>query len=370
MGTLVKYEEMRIAVEQCARIDEAADLRDKASALAAYAKQRDDADLEVWMGEIKVRASVRIGELVRDLEKAKPGPVPVEDTSQRREVISKANAIEAAGLSRPEAYRLQDLAGPKDENLQKAGKAAAEVYFAQARVSKVPATESGLKAAVKDAVHSAMGDDEIKRAAKALKPADIAKKRDARDARERDLAEKTRSAAEQIGTQLYGVVYADPPWRFEPYSRETGMDRAADNHYPTEGTDAICEMVPPSADSAVLFLWATAPMLPDGIRVMEAWGFTYKRHVVWVKDRIGTGYWARNKHELMLIGTRGSVPAPSPGTQFCSVVDAPLGRHSEKPVVFAEMIETMFPNLAKLEMFCRSPRPGWDVWGNQAEQAA
>ena len=192
----------------------------------------------------------------------------------------------------------------------------------------------------------------------------------ARSEKERSLANATLVASRQIGHQLYGVIYADPPWRFEPYSRETGMDRAPENHYPTETTEAIARMVVPAADDAVLFLWGTAPMLPDALVVLNEWGFAYKSHVVWLKDRIGTGYWARNKHEILLIGTRGSVPAPSPGTQFTSVVEAPVGRHSEKPSVFAELIETMFPTMSKLEMFCRSTRPGWDVWGNQSEDAA
>ena len=80
---------------------------------------------------------------------------------------------------------------------------------------------------------------------------------------------------------------------------------------------------------------------------MPAWGFTYRSHLVWVKDRAGTGYWARSQHELLLIGTRGSVPAPSPGSQPASVIEAPVGRHSEKPPIFAEIIEALFPTLPR-----------------------
>jgi N6-adenosine-specific RNA methylase IME4 len=111
------------------------------------------------------------------------------------------------------------------------------------------------------------------------------------------------------------------------------MDRAADNHYPTSETDAICArpVGDIAADDCVLFLWATAPMLPDALRVMAAWGFAYKSHAIWKKDRIGTGYWFRNQHELLLIGTKGKIPAPAMGTQFPSVIDAPVGKHSEKP---------------------------------------
>jgi N6-adenosine-specific RNA methylase IME4 len=184
--------------------------------------------------------------------------------------------------------------------------------------------------------------------------------------RKRAAREQALAASIAFGSGLYGVIYADPPWRFEPYSRETGMDRAADNHYPTMTLDDICALKVPAADDCVLFLWATAPMLPEALAVMAAWGFSYKSHFVWVKDRPGTGYWTRNQHELLLIGARGEVPAPAPGTQYCSVIEGKLGPHSAKPAAFAEIIDDLFPTVPSLEMFARAPRLGWDVWGNQA----
>ena len=82
---------------------------------------------------------------------------------------------------------------------------------------------------------------------------------------------------------------------------------------------------------------------------------------------LGTGYWFLNAHEVLLVGTKGDIPAPAPGTQFPSVIFAPVGRHSEKPAVFRKMIETMFPNLPKVEMFARgNAPPGWRFWGNEA----
>ena len=95
---------------------------------------------------------------------------------------------------------------------------------------------------------------------------------------------------------------------------ETGLSRAADNHYPTMTLAKIKAIEPPSAKDCALFLWATVPMLPDALDTMAAWGFKYKSHWVWIKQKDGTGYWSRNRHELLLIGTRGSIPAPSPGT--------------------------------------------------------
>lgn len=165
----------------------------------------------------------------------------------------------------------------------------------------------------------------------------------------------------------YGVILADPPWAFSTYS-ENGLDRSADNHYPTLDTDTLCGVGPyvPAADDCVLFLWATSPMLPDALRVMEAWGFTYKSHFIWNKDKIGTGYWNRNKHELLLVGTRGNIPAPAMGEQAHSVIDAPVRLHSEKPAAFYLLIENYFPNLPKIELNARRARPGWEAWGLEA----
>jgi N6-adenosine-specific RNA methylase IME4 len=143
------------------------------------------------------------------------------------------------------------------------------------------------------------------------------------------------------------------------------MDRAADNHYPTLDLAAICALQVPAAADAVLFLWATTPMLPEALTVMSAWGFTYRSHCIWAKDRAGTGYWFRSQHELLLVGTRGELPAPAPGEQYASVIEAPVGEHSAKPPAFVEMIEEMFPSLPALEMFARMPRLGWHVWGNE-----
>jgi N6-adenosine-specific RNA methylase IME4 len=196
-----------------------------------------------------------------------------------------------------------------------------------------------------------------------------AEKKQRREVRESELAGRQRALPEK----RYGVIYADPEWKFEPYSRETGMDRAADNHYPTSELADIKgrDVAAIAAEDCVLFLWATAPMLPQAIEVMEAWGFAYKSHTIWRKAGddglvLGTGYWFRNGHELLMVGTSGKVVAPAMGEQFPSVIDHPALRHSEKPARFAEVIEAYFPNLPKIELNARAARPGWDVWGLEA----
>jgi N6-adenosine-specific RNA methylase IME4 len=194
-------------------------------------------------------------------------------------------------------------------------------------------------------------------------------KAEKRAVREAELAVKQIA----LPDKHYGVILADPEWRFEPYSRDTGMDRAADNHYPTSPTEIIAARDVPSiaADDCVLFLWATVPMLPAALEVMKAWGFEYRSHVMWDKIHIGTGYWFRNRHELLLVGTRGEIPAPAMGSQFPSVITISRTDHSKKPEQFIELIEQYFPSLPKIELNRRGPpRPGWDAWGNEADELA
>jgi len=210
----------------------------------------------------------------------------------------------------------------------------------------------------RDVAHNGPGSDP-KRATKAER----------RAARENELAAKQTA----LPNKRYGVILADPEWRFEPYSRESGMDRSADNHYPTSITNAIAsrDVASIAADDCVLFLWATVPMLDDAMAVLKAWGFKYKSHAVWDKIHIGTGYWFRNRHELLLVGTKGDIPAPAMGDQFASVMTIARKEHSAKPAQFLELIENYFPTLPKIELNRRGPaRSGWDAWGNEAAAEA
>jgi N6-adenosine-specific RNA methylase IME4 len=224
----------------------------------------------------------------------------------------------------------------------------------------------GDKAAIKKIVRTLQEQGRDATVTSVLKFVADETKTERRDARERELAGKIVA----LPDKRYGVIVADPEWRWEPWSRETGLDRSADNHYPTSCLDVIKARDVPSisAKDCVLWLWIPIPMLPHGLVVMAAWGFDYVSHYAWGKDKSGTGYWSREKHELLLVGTRGNVPCPAPGTQWDSLILAPRGAHSEKPDCVLAMIEQYFPNLPKIELNRRGPaRPGWDAWGNEAE---
>jgi N6-adenosine-specific RNA methylase IME4 len=195
-------------------------------------------------------------------------------------------------------------------------------------------------------------------AARSLVPVDKKKRR---TARKRELGQRLGQLPAE---KCYGVIYADPPWRLENYSRDGGMDHAGENH-PTMPLEKICALQVPAADDAVLFLWAPVPMLVAALDVMQVWGFHYRSHLVWISDHAGSSSWTKNQHELLLIGTRGNIPTPAAGAQYESVQNAPRGEHSDKPPIFVAIIERMFPTLPRLEMFARAARRGWDTMDNE-----
>ncbi len=164
-----------------------------------------------------------------------------------------------------------------------------------------------------------------------------------------------------IPQETFNVIYADPPWQYDLQKRGSTL-----GHYESLSVDEIClKFKPKSAEDSILFLWATNPKLPEALQVMQSWGFTYKTNLVWVKDKIGTGYYLRGQHELLLVGVKGAIGVPEEHTRPPSVLNSPRKDHSQKPPEVYELIETMYPNRKYLELFARNSREGWESWGNE-----
>lgn len=160
----------------------------------------------------------------------------------------------------------------------------------------------------------------------------------------------------------YNVILADPPWRYEI----SAMSGAAENHYPTMAVQEIEALAVPAADNAALFLWATAPLLPEALTVMGAWGFEYRTGFVWDKVIPGIGFWGRGQFEHFLIGVRGKFSPPPPDCRKPSIFVEKRRKHSRKPDVAYKWIEAAYPQAKKLELFARAKRDGWTVWGDEA----
>ena len=164
----------------------------------------------------------------------------------------------------------------------------------------------------------------------------------------------------------YRIIYADPPWQYGD-ERSGGNHGGAVDHYNTMSINELKNMPIASLaeDNAVLFLWATAPLLPEALELINAWGFNYKTNFIWDKVKHNMGHYNSVRHELLLIATKGSC-TPDNVQLFDSVQSIKrTDRHSEKPEEFRKIIETLYTYGNKLEMFARKQADGWEVFGNE-----
>lgn len=176
----------------------------------------------------------------------------------------------------------------------------------------------------------------------------------------------------------YQTIYADPPWQFQNRTGKVAPEHKRLNRYETMTLEDI--MALPVGDCAAerchLYLWVPNALLPDGLEVMKAWGFSYKTNLVWEKvrkdgqpDGRGVGFYFRNVTEVLLFGIKGEKNRTlQPGRSQVNLIRAMKREHSRKPDEFVSLIEACSPG-PYLELFARGSRDGWDMWGNQATDA-
>jgi N6-adenosine-specific RNA methylase IME4 len=193
------------------------------------------------------------------------------------------------------------------------------------------------------------------------------------DARRAERMEKLRTQSAgntPLSTlQKFPVIYMDPPTKFAAGD----SDRSTENHYQTMTEEEIAAL--PVSDlalaDAVLFIWTTVPWLRKTIRLLEGWGFEYVSEYAWDKVNASLGFWNRNRHESLLVATRGNMPAPDPSLLEDSLLTEKRGEHSAKPVFFRDMITRYYPDMPKVELFPRGELPvSWRGWGNEARLTA
>lgn len=172
----------------------------------------------------------------------------------------------------------------------------------------------------------------------------------------------------------YQIIYADPPWSYA----DQGCSGTMANHYSGMKIEDICNLpVKEIADkNCVLFIWVTYPMLVEGLRVIEAWGFKYKTIAFqWIKLNkkngkpfYGLGRWTRGNTECCLLATKGKPKRVS--ASVFQLIQSPLREHSRKPTeVRREIVKLMGSNLERIELFARDSADSeyclWDVWGDE-----
>lgn len=178
---------------------------------------------------------------------------------------------------------------------------------------------------------------------------------------------------ENLPPLSYDFIMADPPWAYENWS-EKGEHKNASAQYDCMSLEDI-KALPVgqlARADAVLWLWATNPLLPEAFDVLRAWGFSFKTAGHWVKRTkhgklaFGTGYILRCAGEPFLIGTVGN---PKTARNVRSVIEGPIREHSRKPDEAYQEAEKLMPDaLRRADLFSRQVRPGWDAWGNESDK--
>lgn len=190
----------------------------------------------------------------------------------------------------------------------------------------------------------------------------------------------------------FDLIMADPPWSYQMFS-DKGYGKAPEGQYQTMPLAEIMALpvAALAAPDCLLWLWAVNPQLPQALEVLAAWGFTFKTAGTWVKRTtrgkvaFGTGYVLRSSNEPFLIGTRGS-PKTTRATRSAVIshderlaelgseiwpsgtvtIEATVREHSRKPDEAFRACEELMPEARRLELFSRTDRPGWTVWGDEA----
>jgi N6-adenosine-specific RNA methylase IME4 len=356
---LTRYEAAREALAEAVRVDEVQEVRDFGLRMRAYAKIAKDKRIQADAATLILRAERKLGVLIQS----------AKETGQ-------------LGIGRPSKSNVigQEASEPDQSDGGEQKRSDAEQF------SRVTLDEVGVdrKLSMRAQGWARLGDAEFEQTLQEVrdkieasgatvvnpqKDLSTADKKKRRQTREAELGAKQRSLPER----KFGVILTDDEWEHEPWS-DAGLGKAAANHYPVSSLEDLKarDVGGLAAADCVYFMWSTVPHLAQAIELMAHRGFTYKTNCIWKKlypgGSHGMGYWFWIDHEILLVGTRGNVPAPAPGTQWRSVIEAPVGEHSEKPAIFHEMIEEYFPSLPKIELNARRRRDGWECWGFEAPE--
>ena len=171
----------------------------------------------------------------------------------------------------------------------------------------------------------------------------------------------------------YQIIYADPPWSY----RSGKVQGAPQNHYMTMADEQLYPLPVSTlaAENSVLFLWCTFPKLPEGLKLIKAWGFVFKTVAfVWIKQNksgngffLGLGWWTRSNAEVCLLAVKGKPKRVNAGIR--QLIFSPIEQHSKKPDIVRQQIVALMGDLPRVELFARQTTPGWDVWGNEVNSS-
>ncbi len=302
-------------------LDDILKINDLAEAAITYAKAANlGLEAQNKAAELALRAKRKAGEILGKLER-EPGKRTDITLSIDGQGTEYSEVLEESGTSRQDANRWQMISSMPDDKF--------EEHIAETKADGKELTTSGL---IRVAKFEAVKDK--------ISPPTI--------------------------TGKYRIIYADPPWKYGDQFLIEGYKISAEQHYPVMAIDELCSLPIKEIceDNAVLFLWATSPLLEESFRVIKAWGFEYKTSFVWDKVKHNMGHYNSVRHEFLLVCTRGSCTPDNPKL-YDSVLSIERTEHSVKPDEFRAIIDDLYQNGNRIELFARRPANGWNVWGNE-----
>ncbi len=321
---LVKFNAMILAIAECHSIDEIAQIRDEAEAFkyclikakASYEAIREACKVKLW-------AERKAGQMLKERPKAK---------GNQHSAKSRGVTLQNIGITKNHSAIWQKIADVPEGGFKE--------YL---EVEKDITSSGAIK---------------------------IAQRLDRQQKSDQTISTLNARNQQFPTDKKYSVIYADPPWK---YDHSKAANRNIENHYPTMELVELCAL--PVAElcnhPCILFMWATAPKLEQALEVLNAWGFTYTTCGVWDKQHIGMGYYFRQQTELLLIGKKGDMPSPPVESRSPSLYSEKRGKHSQKPGYYYKLVESMYPDYPKIELFSRNKRDkGWDSWGNESNNRA
>lgn len=308
-------------------VEDARVLINLAESARVYARKAElGLEAQNHAAEIKVKAQRKAGEILQRMEKAKGGQ-PYQERNSTGYIVQPVETYAELGIDKRDAHIWQKIAAMPET-----------VFEEKIAVMKDGGSEITTSAIYREALKIVAAD---------------------------------KPPAPPLPPNKYKVIYADPPWKYESFGVSVSeYYGGAERHYPAMETAEIASLTVKelAAEDAVLFLWVTSPKLNEAFCVIDAWGFEYKTSFVWDKVKHNFGHYNSVRHEHLLVCGRGkSTPEVKQLFDSVQVVER-TDEHSEKPELFREIIETLYPSGRKIELFARKKVQGWESWGNELLQ--
>lgn len=316
---LVKYEAARHALQEAKSIDEVKDIRDKAEAMRAYAKQAKDIDMQNWAAEIRIRAERKLGEML-------PGAVSQGSGMKKKSHDESSLTLAELGVTPSMSSRAQIMAKVPEKEFE-------------AAITEHKERQQELTSTTIRRLHAS--------------------------AKKQEEIEKIKSGEIIAPVGKYDVIVIDPPWQMEKIARDVAPDQA-DFDYPTMDESELSDLDIPAHDDCHVFVWTTHKHLPMALRLIEKWGMNYVCTFVWHKPGGFQPFGLPQFNCEFALYARVGTPKFVDFKAFPVCFNAARGGHSEKPEAFYELLRRVTGG-RRLDMFNRRPIDGFDGWGNEVK---